>query len=123
MSKEETRYQLANAAMAMLFLSASEGKLPNNTYALSEKIHKMKESKIDVGDIFLSRVAGGYWCEQLEQNLGCSIVAGDATSRNPIRLNESGIKLYEEIIREAYPEYKTELETIAFNILLDIKLT
>jgi len=74
----------------------------------------MKNNKMDVGDIFLSRVAGGYWCDRLEQDLGCSIVAGDAISRNPIRLNESGIKLYEEIICEAYPEYKSELTNIAY---------
>lgn len=53
--KEETRYRLANATMAMLLLSADKGILPNNTYALSEKIHMMKNNKLDVGDIFLKR--------------------------------------------------------------------
>lgn len=120
---EETRYKLANATMAMLLLSASEGKVPNNTYALSEKIHEMKNNKMDVGDIFLSRVASGYWCNQLEQFLGSSIVAGDATTRNPIGLKESGIELYKEIIREAYPEYQTELEKISQHLKLDFKFT
>lgn len=110
--KEETRYKLTNATMAMLFLSAQKGELPNNTYGLAGKIAEMKDRNMNVGDFFLKRVAGGYWCDQLEQFLGASQIAGDAIGRNPSRLTESGIKFYEEIIREALPEYRIELEKV-----------
>lgn len=119
MVEEETWY-LPNATMAMLLLSAFEGKVPNDIYKLSEKLAELKNSRIDVGDITISIVASGYYSEQFDRFLGSFLVAGDAIKRSPVELKESGVELCREIVREACQKDRAKLEHIAHAFQLDL---
>lgn len=115
MSNEENWF-LPNATMAMLLLSVSMGKGSGNINKISEKLAELKNKKIDIGDITISKVASGYYSEQFDRFLGSLLVMGDATKRSPVELNPSGVKLCHEIVNEACLKNRKKLEDIAQNL-------
>lgn len=121
MVNEESWY-LSNATMAMLLLSASMGKVPREISKLSGKLAELKNKRIDIGDISISRVPAGYYSEQFDRFLGSLLVAGDATKRSPVKLEESGTKLCQEIIQEACQMNRRKLEPIAHSLELDLNM-
>lgn len=119
MSNEENWF-LPNATMAMLLLSVSMGKESGNINKISEKLAELKNKRIDIGDITISKVASGYYSEQLDRFLGSLLVVGDATKRSPVKLNQSGVELCQEIVNEACNKNRIKLEDIARNIDFDL---
>jgi len=119
MSNEENWF-LPNATMAMLLLSVWMGKGSGDINKISEKLAELKNKKIDIGDITISKVASGYYSEQFDRFLGSLLVMGDATKRSPVELNPSGVELCQEIVNEACLKNRKKLEDIAQNLDLNL---
>jgi len=119
MSNEENWF-LPNATMAMLLLSIAIETGSGNINKISERLAYLKNKKIDIGDITISKVASGYYSEQLDRFLGSLLVTGNATKRSPIKLEESGVELCKEIINEACMKDYGKLKDIAQTIDFDL---
>jgi hypothetical protein len=120
--EEGQTWDLANAAMALILLSASEKKIPNRISVMSAKINEMKNQKIDMGNLSVSKVAGGFYSEPLDRFIGSFLIAGDAIKRSPLELKSNGIKICKDIVQDICLKDRNKLESIANAVNIDLNL-
>src|SRR6266849_2794261 len=89
---------LAEAVNAALSKHGSD-KLPS-IERISSLLFKLKKEGIDLGEIALRRVPGGFYSEDVETFIGHYLAAGYATQFSPVNLTDKGRQLLAETIAE-----------------------
>jgi hypothetical protein len=89
---------LAAVIMAALSKQSSE-RLPDIEY-ISSLLFQLKNKGIDLGEIALRRVPGGFYSEDVETFIGHYLAAGYATQFSPVNLTDKGRQLLAETIAE-----------------------
>jgi hypothetical protein len=67
---------------------------------ISRLLYVLRSSHIDIGEIDLRRIPGGFYSEDLEILISHSLDSGFVDQKSPLRLNTEGIKFLEEIVEE-----------------------
>jgi hypothetical protein len=101
---------LAAAVMAALPKERSQA-LPDIEY-ISSLLFRLKKEGVDLGEIALRRVPGGYYSEDIETLIGHYLAAGYATQFSPVNLTDMGRQALVEIIAEERRENPRALERI-----------
>lgn len=107
------------AVMAALFLRSTQIE-PQYMGKLTGILVDLENSGIQ-HEIFADRTAGGYFSRALENYFGAFEAAGEATSRNPVKLNEKGIETCREVIQNSYKESPKEAEKLLKILGLNLK--
>src|SRR5712692_608350 len=89
---------LAAVIMAALSKQSSE-RLPDIEY-ISSLLFQLKNKGIDLGEIALRRVPGGFYSEDVETFIGHYLAAGYATQLSPLNLTDRGKEVLAETIAE-----------------------
>jgi hypothetical protein len=79
---------------------------------ISSLLFELKQKNIDLGEIALRRVPGGFYSEDVENLLGQYLAAGYAQCLSPVRLTEEGKKLLSGIISKERQENTKAVEQI-----------
>jgi hypothetical protein len=90
--------------MAIAILAALEGKArpahPPEIEDISGLLFKLHEADIDIGDVSLRRVPGGFYSEDIETLIGHYLGSGYAQKMSPVRFTDEGLQLLRKIIDE-----------------------
>jgi len=106
------RHEALLAAAIMAALSKqNSGHLPDIEY-ISSLLFQLKKEGIDLGEIALRRVPGGYYSEDIETLIGHYLAAGYATQYSPVTLTDRGKQLLAETIAEERKENRAAVEQI-----------
>ena len=102
---------LLAAAIMTASPEQSSADLPSIEY-ISSLLFRLKERGIELGEIALRRVPGGFYSEDIEALVGHYLAAGYATQLSPVKLTDRGRQLLAEIIAEERKENPSALERI-----------
>jgi hypothetical protein len=91
-------------SVAIAILGAFEGE-PRAAHApeiedISAGLFKLLEANIDIGDVNLRRVPGGFYSEDVETLVGHYLGSGYAQKMSPVRFTEKGLQLLRKIIAD-----------------------
>jgi hypothetical protein len=91
-------------SVAIAILGALEGE-PRPAHApeiedISVLLYKLLEANIDIGDVNLRRVPGGFYSEDVETLVGHYLGSGYAQKMSPVRFTEKGLRLLRKIIAD-----------------------
>ncbi len=105
------------ALVAMATIAAVEDPrrkaAPPTIEDISALLFKLHQQGVDLGDVSLRRVPGGYYSEDVETLIGRYLAYGYAQERSPVRLEEKGRTLLHEIVEEEKKSNLTAVEHIA----------
>lgn len=93
-----TRQEVLLAAAVMAALKQRETGPSPKIEDISSLLYKLKNAGVDLGDIALRRVPGGFYSEDIENLIGHYLAAGYATQESPVELTEKGKRALSEII-------------------------
>lgn len=79
---------------------------------ISSLLFQLKERGIDLGEIALRRVPGGFYSEDVEALLGHYLAAGYATQLSPVTLTSQGKEVLSGIISEERIENRAAIKQI-----------
>jgi hypothetical protein len=79
---------------------------------ISSLLFGLKKAGIDLGEIALRRVPGGFYSEDVETFVGHYLAAGYATQFSPVTLTDRGKEVLAETIAEERKENPGVLEQI-----------
>jgi hypothetical protein len=82
---------------------------------ISSLLFKLRSAGVDLGEISLRRIPGGFYSEDIEALIGHYLAAGYADQRSPVKLTEKGRRALTEIIsaeREENPSAVEQLEAV-----------
>ncbi len=79
---------------------------------ISSLLLKLKQRGVDLGEIALRRVPGGFYSEDVETLLGHYLAAGYATQLSPVTLTDEGKQVLSEIISDERNENLRAIEQI-----------
>jgi hypothetical protein len=79
---------------------------------ISGVLYSLRSSGIDIGDIDLRRIPGGFYSEDLEILIGHYVDSNFAEQRSPVKLRPEGLKLLQEIVEEERKENPEGLKQI-----------
>jgi hypothetical protein len=101
------------ALLAMAVLAAFEGRSrPQQAPEIediSAFLFRLHEAGVDIGDLTLRRVRGGYYSEDVETLVGHYLGSGYAQRMSPVSFTEKGFQLLHEIVAD---EKKTNPEAL-----------
>jgi hypothetical protein len=97
--------------LAAAILAAAPKKDADIEY-ISSLLYRLKESDIDLGEIALRRVPGGFYSEDVESLLGHYLAADYATQFSPVTLTEQGKRVLSDIIADERRENHKAVEQI-----------
>jgi hypothetical protein len=103
-----TRHDVLLAAAIM----AASPNQDSSIEDISSFLFKLKNRGIDLGDIALRRVPGGFYSEDIEALLGHYLAAGYATHLSPVRLTDEGKQVLSDIISNERRENRSAIEQI-----------
>lgn len=101
---------LAEAVSAALPKQGSD-ELPS-IERISSLLFGLKKAGIDLGEIALRRVPGGFYSEDVETFIGHYLAAGYATQFSPVNLTDKGKQVLAETIAEERKENPDLLQRI-----------
>ncbi|HXX18666.1 MAG TPA: hypothetical protein VEJ46_04635 [Candidatus Acidoferrum sp.] len=101
---QATMKQEGLMALAILATINSQAQQPATIETVSERLFRLREGGVEIGEIALRRIPGGYYSEDLENLVGRYIASGYAEQRSPIKFNEAGIRLLEDVVSEQASE-------------------
>jgi len=115
MEKERTtpiRHEVLLAA-AIMAASPKQGSdtLPSIEH-ISSLLFQLKKKGIDLGEIALRRVPGGFYSEDVETFIGHYLAAGYAKQFSPVELTDKGRKALAEMIAEERKDNAAALQQI-----------
>ncbi len=100
-------------AAAITAASAKPGsEHPPSIEDISSLLFRLKKNSIDLGEISLRRVPGGFYSEDIETLLGHYLAAGYATHLSPVKLTDQGKQVLSNIISEERSENRSAIERI-----------
>jgi hypothetical protein len=91
--------EVVNAALSR----HGSGKLPS-IESISSLLFGLKKAGIDLGEIALRRVPGGFYSEDVETFVGHYLAAGYAEQFSPVTLTDKGKEVLAETIAEERKE-------------------
>ena len=106
------RQEAIMAAAVIRALSTSD---QSSVEDISSLLFKLKNAGVELGDIALRRVPGGFYSEDIEALIGHYLAAGYATQFSPVKLTETGRQLLTDIInaeREENPSAVLQIEAV-----------
>lgn len=107
-----TRQEVIMAAAVITALSTSD---QSSVEDISSLLFKLKNAGVELGDIALRRVPGGFYSEDIEALIGHYLAAGYATQFSPVKLTDKGRDLLVEIIgteRKDNPSALLQIEAV-----------
>lgn len=87
---------LLAAAILAAFRRQGEAEIED----ISRLLYTLRSSGIDIGQIDLRRIPGGFYSEDLEILISHYLDSGFADQKSPLKLKSEGLKLLEEIVEE-----------------------
>jgi hypothetical protein len=111
---------IENITMAVLMLSAHNGKIGGTRRELAKEMMEMKRKGIDIGHPHIGRDALGYYSDTLSSFVFVFKLSGELVSAEPIILNKDGIKTCNDIIQMARINDMKRLEPIAKELGVEI---
>ncbi|MEW6266457.1 MAG: hypothetical protein AB1641_25575 [Thermodesulfobacteriota bacterium] len=97
--------------IAMLLLEKID-KEDVNVKTLSNSIALLKKRGLDVSNISLRNVPGGYYSDEVESFIGRLLLFNYAQQRSPIKLSSEGKELCNNISEKAKTEHPYEVDKI-----------
>ena|SRR2546427_6650284 len=109
-SKGDTKMQTTalglspRASMALAILAALErqdrARHPSEIEIedISKFLFKLHEARIDIGDVALRRVPGGFYSEDVENLIGHYLASGRAQQMSPVRFTPEGVDFLRKIV-------------------------
>lgn len=67
---------------------------------ISRLLYKLRSSHIDIGEIDLRRIPGGFYSEYVEILVSHYLDSGFVDQKSPLKLKPKGVELLEEIVAE-----------------------
>jgi hypothetical protein len=111
MEKRATRQEVLLAAVVLSAISQ-----PNETLAriedISSQLFKLRDAGIDIGDIALRRIPGGFYSDDIEMLIGHYLAAGYASQRSPVRLTDRGREVLDKMLDTERRDNPGSLATI-----------
>ncbi len=86
---------------------------------ISSLLFRLKKAGVDLGEIALRRIPGGFYSEDVETFIGHYLAAGYATQLSPLSLTDKGKEVLEETIadeRKENPDLVQRIEGILDNL-------
>jgi hypothetical protein len=80
---------------------------------ISGLLFKLHEANIDIGDVSLRRVPGGFYSEDVETLVGHYLGSGYARKMSPVRFTEKGLELLRKIIAQEKEANRDAVENAA----------
>ena len=93
-------------------IMAASSKKASSIEDISSLLIQLKKSGIDLGEIALRRVPGGFYSEDVETLLGHCLAAGYATHLSPVKLTPEGKKVLSDILTKERSENRGAIEQI-----------
>jgi hypothetical protein len=109
MEKTGTTTIRQDVLLAAVIMAASS-KHASSIEDISSLLFQLKERGIDLGEIALRRVPGGFYSEDVETLLGHYLAAGYAKQLSPVTLTDQGKQVLSEIISEERSENRSAIE-------------
>jgi hypothetical protein len=103
---------MAAAVMTALTMSEQGSKEPPRIEDISLLLFKLKNAGVDLGEIALRRVPGGFYSEDIEALIGHYLAAGYAEQRSPVKLYDKGRQVLSEIIETERKENPSAVQKI-----------
>ena len=82
-------------------------------------LYELKKAGVDLGEIALRRVPGGFYSEDVETFIGHYLAAGYANQLSPVNLTETGRRMLTETIAEERKENPNVVQKVE-EILLSL---
>ncbi len=79
---------------------------------ISRFLYALRNAKIDIGEIDLRRIPGGFYSEDLEILMSHYLDAGFVGQQSPLKLNPEGIKFLNEIVEEERNNNREGMERV-----------
>ncbi len=114
MEKEATSIK-QEVIMAAALLTALSASPESSVEDVSSLLFKLKKAGVQLGDIGLRRVPGGFYSEDIEALIGHYLAAGYASQTSPVKLTAKGRQLLSEIIgseRNDNPQAVEQIEAV-----------
>jgi len=111
MEKTGTTTIRQDVLLAAAIMAASPKKDADIEY-ISSLLFQLKKSDIDLGEIALRRVPGGFYSEDVEALLGHYLAADYAEQFSPVTLTEQGKRALSDIISEERRDNPRAIEKI-----------
>lgn len=106
------RHDVLLAAAMMAAASKQESEHFPSIEEISSLLFELKNHGIDLGEIALRRVPGGFYSEDIETLVGQYLAAGYATHLSPVTLTSKGKQLLSDIISKERRENQSAVEKI-----------
>jgi hypothetical protein len=111
MNTTTIRHDVLLAAVMLAAFPGEDEHLPS-IEEISSRLFQLKKHGIDLGEIALRRVPGGFYSEDIETLVGHYLAAGYAKQMSPVTLTDQGKQVLSEIISEERNENRSAIEQI-----------
>jgi hypothetical protein len=106
------REVLLAAAVLTAYRKAKESSKPARIEDVARVLFELRQAGINLGEISLKRIPGGFYSEDVEILIGHYLDAKFATKRSPVQLSEHGRELLSSIIKEERKENPLGLQEV-----------
>jgi hypothetical protein len=106
------REVLLAAAVKAAHRESAQREKPLRIEEISKKLFNLSEKGINLGEISLKRIPGGFYSEDIEILIGHFLDAKFATRRSPVQLTPEGEKVLDSIIHQQKKENREALRKI-----------
>ena len=109
---EMKREVLLAAAVLAAYRKANESSKPARIEDIARLLFDLRQSGINLGEISLKRIPGGFYSEDVEILIGHYLDAKFASKRSPVQLSDEGRDLLSSIISEERKENPRGLQKV-----------
>jgi len=109
---EKTGATIRQDVLLTAAIMAASSKHSASIEEISSLLFRLKERGIELGEISLRRVPGGFYSEDVETLLGHYLAAGYATHLSPVTLTPQGKEVLSGIISGERTENQAAIEQI-----------
>ena len=106
------RREVLLAAAVLAAHRQSNERQPPRIEDISKLLFNLRQSGINLGEISLKRIPGGFYSEDIEILIGHYLDAKFATKRSPVQLSPQGRQLLSTIIQEERRENPSGLQQV-----------
>jgi hypothetical protein len=103
---------LLAAAVLAAYKKAKESQKPAKIEDIARSLFDLKQAGINLGELSLKRIPGGFYSEDVEMLIGHYLDAKFATKRSPVQLSEAGWSLLSSIIADQKRQNPNSLERV-----------
>lgn len=103
MEPKENYCTKESAIVALCILATLEAKINSSPCAIVGKMAELKKKGINIGEIYIQRLAGGYLSDTVEGLLTVFILEGLLSCRNPILITLAGHQEFKNMVNNSLP--------------------